>query len=155
MDPIIRPMQLEDFAQVYQLGLRCYDVLDKPYNYWTIRELADHFEHHPHLCYVAAAGNRIVGFALGADDFELIADTGHLEWVAVDVDYRRQGLSLRLMTTVVEIYRQRGKAQVVTDISSSNVASRGMAHKLGFTEGISVTFFVKDLRAGADWEPAP
>jgi ribosomal protein S18 acetylase RimI-like enzyme len=152
MAPIIRPMTLEDFPQVYKLGVRCYNVQDKPYNYWTIGEVADHLSHHPNLCYVAADGDQVVGFALGADSYELIEDAGHLEWVAVAPEYRRQGLSQRLMQAVIEVYRALGKAQVVSDISSANGASRGMARKLGFTEGISVTFFVKDLRDQAGQE---
>ncbi|MDQ3705114.1 MAG: GNAT family N-acetyltransferase [Chloroflexota bacterium] len=145
MAPTIRPMQLEDFPQVYKLGLSCYNVQDKPYNYWTIGEVADHFQNHLNLCYVADSEGQIVGFALGADSYEVMENTGHLEWVAVAPEYRRQGVASQLMQRLVEIYRQLGKAKVVSDISSANVASRGMARKLGFTEGISVTFFVKNL----------
>jgi ribosomal protein S18 acetylase RimI-like enzyme len=141
----IRAMTLDDFPQVYKLGLRCYDVLDKPYNYWTIVEVAAFLEDYPHLCFVADDDGRVVGFALGADEYELMKDTGHLEWVAVAPDYRRQGLASRLMEAALEVYRRLGKARVVSDIASVNPASRGMARKLGFTEGISVTFFVKEL----------
>ena len=145
MSVTIRSMTVDDFSQVYQLGLRCYDVLDKPYNYWTIREVADHLESNPDLCYVADDGGKVVGFALGEDSFVILENTGHLEWVAVAPEYRRHGLAGRLVETLVEVYRSKGKDRVVADISSENGASRGMARKLGFAEGISVTFFVKEL----------
>jgi ribosomal protein S18 acetylase RimI-like enzyme len=141
----IRPMKLEDLPQVYVLGTRAYKLTDKPYNYWTLGEVVNHFENYPHLCYIAADGDRVVGFALGADSYELLKNSGHLEWVAVDSDYRRQGLASQLMEAVIEVYRKLGKSTVVSDIASANEASQGMARKLGFTKGISVTFFIKDL----------
>jgi len=146
MSVILRPMTVDDFVQVYKLGLECYHVEDKPYNYWSIGEVAHHLEHEGALCYVADDDGRIVGFALGAETFEILENTGHLEWVAIAPDYRRSGLALKLSETEVGVFEQMGKAQVVTDISSTNPASRGMARKAGFREGISVTFFVRDLK---------
>jgi len=137
----IRPMSVDDLAQVYKLGLRCYEVQDRPYNYWSVREVADHLETHPQLCYFG----EVVAFALGKKSYEVLESTGHLEWVAVAPEYRRQGLSSRLMETLLQVYWDLGKAWVVADVSSVNFASRGMARKLGFREGISVTFFVKEL----------
>jgi ribosomal protein S18 acetylase RimI-like enzyme len=139
-------MTVLDFGQVYNLGVASYDIMDKPYNWWSIGEVANHLDNYPDLCYVAVDGERVVGFALGAANFELITDAGHLEWVAVDRDYRKQGIASRLMQALLERYRQMGKKQVVTDIASDNPASQGMARSLGFSEGISVTFFIKDLQ---------
>lgn len=144
-DISIRPMRVGDFAAVYELGLRCYDVLDKPYNYWSIREVADHLEGNPGLCFVAEAEGQVVGFALGDATFEIIEDTGHLEWIAVAPEYRRRGLGVQLVGHAVEAFRELGKRRVVADISSANEASRAMAARAGFTEGISVTFFAKEL----------
>jgi ribosomal protein S18 acetylase RimI-like enzyme len=141
----IRPMRVGDFTQVYELGLLCYDVLDKPYNYWSIREVADHLEGNPGLCFVAEADGQIVGFALADETFELIEDTGHLEWVAVAPEFRKRGVASRLITTAADALRAAGKVRVVADIASDNPTSRAMAARLGWTEGISVTYFVKDL----------
>ena len=145
MSAAIRPMSVDDLPQVYKLGLRCYDVRDKPYNYWSVKEVAHHVEENPDLCYVAEHDGQIVGFVLGEESYEVLEDTGHLEWIAVAPEHRGQGLASRLIETLVGIFRELGKARVVADISSENEASRGMARKLGFTEGISVTFFVKEL----------
>ena len=147
MEPTIRPMGVQDFAAVYELGLRCYEVTDKPYNYWSIREVADHLETCPQLCFVAEADGTVVGFALGADTFEIIEDTAHLEWIAVAPEYRRHGLATRLLQTMVDTVEGLGKRRVVADVASDNAYSRGLTRKLGFTEGLSVTYFVKEFPA--------
>ena len=144
-DVSIRPMRVADFGDVYELGLQCYDVLDKPYNYWSIREVADHLEGNPGLCFVAEADGRVVGFTLGDASFEILEDTGHLEWIAVAPEYRRRGVAARLIDRAVETFRELGKKRVVADIASGNAASRAMAARTGFTEGISVTYWAKEL----------
>src|SRR6185503_14324720 len=139
-------MTVQDFAAVYQLGTRCYTVTDKPYNYWSVREVADHLQGCPRLCVVADVDGAVVGFGLGTDSFELIEDTAHLEWIAVAPEHRRKGLGVALLAELVRRATEMGRAHAVADISSENSYSRGMARKLGFVEGISVTYFAKDLR---------
>jgi ribosomal protein S18 acetylase RimI-like enzyme len=139
-------MEVRDFAAVYELGLGSYDITDKPYNYWSIREVADHLERNPGLCFVAEADGRIVGFLLGDETFEILEDTAHLEWIAVHQNYRRQGVAQRLLQEAVAAVERLGRTAVVADIASGNPYSRGLARKLGFEEGLSVTYFVKRLR---------
>jgi ribosomal protein S18 acetylase RimI-like enzyme len=146
-EPVIRPMTVEDLASVFRLGERCYDVLDVPYNYWSVPEVADHLSNHPALCYVAETEGKVVGFVLGADTFELLDNTGHLEWIAIDPDYRRLGLATRLVQTVLDVYQGLGKARVAADLATKNTSSQELVRGLGFTEGVSVTFFVKELVA--------
>ena len=143
----IRPMSVDDFADVYRLGLSCFDVQDKPYNYWSIEEVAHHLQTYPELCYVAEENGRLVGFALGAAEFELIEDTGHMEWAAVAPEYRRQGLATQLLESLLRAYQEMGKAKVVADVSASNSATRSILGKLGFSEGMSITYFVKQLKS--------
>ena len=145
MEPTIRPMEVRDFGAVYELGLRSYNVTDKPYNYWSIREVADHLETNPALCFVAEADGRVVGLLLGDESFEIIADTAHLEWIAVDEGYRRRGIAQRLLEEGVAAAARLGKRAVVADIAADNRYSRSLARKLGFEEGLSVTYFTKRL----------
>jgi ribosomal protein S18 acetylase RimI-like enzyme len=147
-------MRVGDFAAVYELGLRCYRVEDKPYNYWSIREVADHLEGNPDLCFVAEHDGAVVGFILGEQTFEIIEDTAHLEWVAVAPEHRREGLAGRLLETAVDAVRRLGKSRVVADVATENEYSRGLARKHGFTEGLSVTYFTKELAESYD-APTP
>lgn len=145
MSATIRPMELEDLPAVYRLGLRCYDVLDKPYNYWSIREVADHLETEPELSFVAVNGRELVGFVLGSESYEILADTAHLEWVAVAPEHRGDGLGARLIDAFVETLRTLGRREVVADVSSKNEGSRTVFRRAGFEEGIGITFFTRRL----------
>jgi ribosomal protein S18 acetylase RimI-like enzyme len=142
----IRPVTIEDLPAVYRLGTRCYHVHDKPYNYWSVSEVADHIENSPEICFVADDDGEIVGFALAAPSYEILEDTGHLEWLAVDPEHRGDGLATRLVETVVEAIRKLGRRDIVADVSSANEASRRLFARAGFDEGISVTFFTRRLR---------
>ena len=141
----IRPMDVRDFATVYELGLRCYRVTDKPYNYWSIAEVADHLQNHPGLCFVADVDGEVAGFILGDATFEIIEDTAHLEWLAVAPEHRRRGIADALLKTAVEAARRLRKARVVADVASDNAYSSQLARKHGFVEGLSVTYFTKEL----------
>jgi len=138
-------MRPRDFGAVYELGVRCYKLTDKPYNYWSIREVADHLQGCPQLCLVAESEGEIVAFGLGTDSFEIIEDTAHLEWIAVAPEHRRQGVGGEILSRLVDIARGMGRRRVVADIATDNAYSQGMARKVGFREGLSVTYFVKDL----------
>jgi ribosomal protein S18 acetylase RimI-like enzyme len=138
-------MELEDLPAVYRLGLRCWDVLDKPYNYWSIREVADHIETEPDLSFVAVDEGKVVGFVLGAKSYEILQDTGHLEWVAVAPEHRGDGLGGRLIEAFVGALRSHGPSDVVADVSSVNDASQALFRRAGFAEGIGITFFTRRL----------
>ena len=146
MAVVIRQAEVEDVAAIYRLGETCYERTDKPYNYWTLREVADHLESAPGLCFVAEADGDVVGFVLAAPSYEVLEETGHLEWVAVAPDQRRTGLAKRLVEAVVDELRSLGCRDVVADVSSVNEASRSLFFDAGFDEGISVTFFTRRLR---------
>ena len=82
---------------------------------------------------------------LGAESYEILEDTGHLEWVAVAPEHRRDGLATRLIDVFVEELRGRNRKHVVADVSSTNESSRGLFRRAGWDEGISVTFFTRRL----------
>jgi RimJ/RimL family protein N-acetyltransferase len=48
---------------------------------------------------------------------------------------------------MVDTFERLGNRRVDADVASDNEYSRGLTRKLGFTEGLSVTYFVKEFPA--------
>lgn len=142
----IRPMRPDEVGQVYRLGLECFDVQHEAYSHWSFAEAKRHVETCPSLCYVAEDAERVVGFALGNATFETLEDAGHLDWVAVASDHRGRGIGSGLVERLIEACRALNKALLAGDVSSDNTAFRRMMGKLGFQEGMTVTFFWKPIR---------
>lgn len=63
----VRPMEIDDLAQVFHLRERLFTAEEVPNLYRTLdeREVIDLFHSHPELCLVAEEGDRLVGFAMG------------------------------------------------------------------------------------------
>ena len=138
-------MDVEDVPAVYRLGTRCYRVEDRPYASWSLREVVDHFDRCPDLCFVAVDEGVVVGFILGDSSYEALGDVGHLEWIAVTPERRRLGVAARLVDAALARYRELGKTRVVGDIASDNAQSAAFARRHGFVAGPSVTFYVRSL----------
>lgn len=141
----IRPMTDRDFGAVYELGSRCYDRTIIPYNYWSIGNVAKHFETSRDLCLVAEENGQIVGFVLCDENFETDEQSAYLEWLGVDAEHRRRGLGRRLAEELLARAAQLGKARVVLEVAAPNTASRALFEQLGFEEEVSVTYFAKRL----------
>jgi regulator of replication initiation timing len=63
---------------------------------WSLVEVAHHPQENPDLCFVAVDdSDQGVGFALGASTYEILADTGHLEWVERGARLSRENTQLR------------------------------------------------------------
>lgn len=52
---------------------------------------------------VAEDDGRVADFVLGTATYELLANTGHVEWIAVAPEYRRQGRADRFMEKMEEV----------------------------------------------------
>jgi GNAT superfamily N-acetyltransferase len=64
--------------------------------------------------------------SFGDETFEILEDTTHLKWIAVDDEYRRQGLAQRLLMEGVAVVERLGKQAIVTDLASDNPYSRAL-----------------------------
>ena len=146
MNAAIRPMERRDVDAVYALGLRCYDVDEPPYNYWSRAEVDRHADEGGALCFVAEADGDVVGFLLGDETFETLADAAYLEWAAVAPAWRRRGVAERLLETAVDTARALGRTRAFTDIATGNEPSLRLAQKHGFAERATVAYLVKELR---------
>ena len=114
----------QDLDAVAELEARCFT------NPWTrdmlARELAQ--ADVAQVFVLRAPGNVIVGFC----SCWIILDELHVNTMAVDTPYRRQGLGTQLMTAVMQEAARRGAIRATLEVRASNVAARKLYEALDF-----------------------
>jgi ribosomal protein S18 acetylase RimI-like enzyme len=139
----IAPVGFEHLRQVLDLGYRVYDVTVKPYTSWSLTAVAEHLDSGDSACWVALDSDRVVGFVLGSQTFELRDDWAYLEWIAVDPAYQGRGIAGRLVDACCAALFAGGAKRVVTDVESTNTASATLMSRRGFEPAVTVTLFVR------------
>lgn len=150
----VRPMTLEHLPGVIGLGRRVYDTNVMPYTGWSLTAVAAHLDTPSPACLVAVSGDRLAGFVLGSMSFEQRDDWGHLEWIAVDPDFQGHGVAGRLVRECCAVLESAGAATVVTDVEVRNSASSALMRRNGFTEGATVTLYVRHTGDADETAPA-
>ncbi|GAA0396898.1 GNAT family N-acetyltransferase [Streptomyces luteireticuli] len=147
----IVPMQLSHLESVLNLGYRAYDVDAMPYTSWSLSTVAVHWDAQPEACWVAMDEEGLLGFVLGSLSYDEREDWGYLEWIALDERARGKGIASGLVERCCAALFAAGASRIITDVESGNKASAAMMRRNGFTEGVTVTLFV---RSNPD-RPAP
>jgi ribosomal-protein-alanine N-acetyltransferase len=78
--------------------------------------------------FAARHTGKVVGYA----GVMLIGDEGHVTNVAVDPDYHRNKIAMRLFLTLVETCRQRGVRSMTLEVRKANTGAQAMYRKFGF-----------------------
>ena len=109
---------------------------DSPAHNDPVRDIQNKLQVQPELFLVAFADSHLVGTAMAGFD-------GHRGWVyylAVDPDYRRQGIGTALMKSVEASLFKNGCPKLNLQIRADNGAVRAFYEKLGyqFEERISM-----------------
>jgi ribosomal protein S18 acetylase RimI-like enzyme len=142
-DVVITPMDLDHVRQVRDLGREVFDITKKPYTSWSLTTIAEHLDTDQGACWVALAGDRVVGFVLGSMTFELRDDWAYLEWIAVAPDQQGKGIARQLVDKCCEALFAEGASRVVTDVEQTNTASATLMKRSGFEPAVTVTLFVR------------
>jgi ribosomal protein S18 acetylase RimI-like enzyme len=133
----IRPMEIDDLAQVFHLGERLFTAEDVPnlYRIWDEHEVVDLFHSDPELCLVAEEGERIVGFAMGTTVTKSRSawKYGHLVWLGVDPEYQGTGVAEKLFHALLELMLEDGVRILIVDTEADNYAAIKFFRKMGFS----------------------
>ncbi|MEU6976981.1 MULTISPECIES: GNAT family N-acetyltransferase [unclassified Streptomyces] len=148
----IVPLELVHLHDVLDLGHRVYDVKAMPYTSWSLSSVAAHWDARPDACWVARDDQGLLGFVLGSLSYDEREDWGYLEWIALEERARGRGVASALVEHCCDALFAAGASRIITDVESSNEASAAMMRRNGFTEGVSVTLFV---RGAPHAHPAP
>ena len=143
---VVRKMVLEDLPQVFRIGDPYFGRGEElSYSYWSLGEVVEHFTSWGDLCFVAESDGHILGFALGANEYNG-RRMGHLEWIAVAPDHHQRGVATRLTEAVYDAMRQEGLDYAVSDVEDSNHESMSFFGKhLGLKSVTAINFFKKPL----------
>lgn len=142
----IREMEIEDLAEVYELGEQSFkaDLWPMLYRSWDEYEVTTLFNTDGDYCLVAENDDfednpkepRIVGFVLGT----VIAKSGsawnygYVLWLCSHSDWAREGVAGKLVDKLVEIMvEQAGIRMVMADTDPENVRAVKFFNKKGFT----------------------
>lgn len=106
----------------------------------------------PGLCFIARAGEEVVGSCLcDAKNIEF-AGAGRLGSLSVRRPWRRQGVGLALTLYALGEFYRRGTRHVVTDTDKSSFTGANHLYpKAGFTIFRQEDVYEKEIRPGQDW----
>ncbi|WP_363311070.1 ribosomal protein S18-alanine N-acetyltransferase [uncultured Anaerococcus sp.] len=116
-------MKAEDADRVYEIE---NDSFFEP---WSKRRLLKEFEENSFLRhFVYEKDGEIVGFYI----ISLIADLVEIFTIAVDKDYRQEGIGDALLTQLVSYARENSASEIWLEASTKNIAAINLYQKHGF-----------------------
>jgi len=142
----VRDMTVEDLPNVFNIGVREFDISKIYHQYWSLTELTSHFERDRELCIVAETDGEVIGFALGHKRFSAWEENlGYLEWIAVSKEYQRRGVASMLCEEVLKRFKAMGIKRILADVVvEEDQASKKLLEKFSFKELFSVIWFIRE-----------
>lgn len=124
----IRLMTISDYDDVYQLWLSTPGMglnnLDD-----SFEGITKYLERNPNTCFVAEAGNKILGVILSGHD----GRRGFIYHLAVADGVQRQGIGNALVENAISALKAEGINKVALVVYSGNMGGNIFWEKIGFT----------------------
>ena len=119
----ITNMTSEHVSQVAELEKLCFGT-----EAWSEKSVASELTNRLSLWLVALDGERVSGY-VGSQS---VLGESDMMNVAVDPDYRRQGIAEQLVTELIAALKDRGNYQLTLEVRASNTSAQKLYEKLGF-----------------------
>jgi len=117
---VIRPLIIDDLEEVVAL-----ETANAP-NPWSEGVFRNELAAENRI-YLAAEEDGVVGFA----GVMVVADEAHVTNLLVEPEWRRRGIGLELMKTLIEAAVEAGARHVTLEVRSQNEAARALYARLG------------------------
>ncbi|MFW6007211.1 MAG: ribosomal protein S18-alanine N-acetyltransferase [Bacillota bacterium] len=125
MDIKIGLLSEEDLSQVMKIE---YKSFNSP---WSRHSFLKDINENPYSIYLAAYnGKKLVGYIGGW----LVIDELHITNLAVDPEYRKQGIATRLLNTIIEIIKEKEMIAVTLEVRESNEPAINLYKNNGFIQ---------------------
>src|SRR5690554_4066286 len=133
---VYRTMTVEDITQIQLVEGKCFPTP------WSRSIFVSELTRNDNAIYiVAAVGERIVGYA----GIWIILDEGHITNIAVDPNFRRQGIGQGLMDVLTVEAVKRGVTAMTLEVRVTNYGAQALYTKLGFVpNGIRKEYYQDD-----------
>jgi ribosomal-protein-alanine N-acetyltransferase len=124
MDPsyLLKPLTVADLPGLLQLDTLCYG------GYWGEQGYRDELNRSNSVVLGIFHRNSLIGFGI----LWCIEEEGHIISLAVDPDYRRQGLGESLLKALLKTALDRQCAWATLEVRESNLPARCLYEKFGF-----------------------
>ena len=121
---MIRIVEMGDahVAEVARLETVCFS------DPWSERSMASELSNPLSYWLVALDGDRVAGY-VGSQS---VLGESDMMNVAVDPDYRCQGIAEQLVTELIAALKERGNYQLTLEVRASNTPAQKLYEKLGF-----------------------
>ena len=121
---MIEQMQERHVPQVAQLEKLCFN------DPWSERSVASELTNPLSLWLVATEGDRVAGY-VGS---QTVIDETDMMNVAVDPEFRRQGIAENLVMELIGVLREKGSRCLTLEVRASNEPAITLYEKLGFSQ---------------------
>ncbi len=111
--------QLEAVAQLEQ---QCFS------HPWSLKSLEEELNNETSLFFIATEDDTVVGYI----GMSVVVDEGYIFNVAVDNEYRKQGIGSALVETLVTYAKKNNLCFLTLEVRESNENARSLYEKFGF-----------------------
>ncbi len=115
-------MTIEDVKAIYDLSKACFSIP------WSFEALTKELSNPLAEYQIAEIDGQIIGYG----GLWCVMDEGEITNIAVDGDYRRQGIGEAILEALLQIAKQKRLTIVHLEVRVSNVAAKGLYEKFGF-----------------------
>lgn len=145
----LRPMELKDLAEVYELGQELFTAEKWPtlYRSWDDHELMSLYSSSEDTCLVAEASERIVGFALGRimEKPRSAWRYGWVLWLGVSPRFHRARVATRLLKRLTEVFVSKEARILLVDTDESNRQALSFFRRQGFGQAVRHIYLSRNL----------
>jgi len=134
----IRKLNIKDYQKLVSLWIRA-GLPFKPMGRDSPQSIAEQMKTNPDFFLGAFENGKLIGAVIVSSDLR----KGWINRLAVDPDYRRQGVAKALIAEAEKVLRQRGIRIFCALIEDSNIASKELFKKCGYVEHRDIIYFSK------------
>ncbi|GFH52513.1 hypothetical protein CTEN210_08989 [Chaetoceros tenuissimus] len=156
----IRPMELLDIHQVFQLGLNIFTSKEFPnmYRLWDDFAVIENLASSREYCYVAETydenetdestkkDREVIAFILGETMTKYSVGTrGYIQWVGVKKEFRRRHIATGLIEKFISVTKEHNVSMLLADTPATNTPAINMLEISGLTNKTDHVYLTKQI----------